>query len=151
MPTRNGAGLFDRCNTTKGISMPMPENLARLEHRLAVARGDIPAELLIRNTRVLNVLSGEIHSADVAIADGVFTSFSGKEGRRVIDAKGRYLCPGLIDGHIHIESTLLSPPVFARAVAPHGPARLFPTPMRSPTYLVLRDWNICWPAAAISP
>ena len=95
-------------------------NLAALEHRLAAARGDVPADLLIRNARVVNVLSGEIHMADVAVTDGVFVGFAGTEAATVIDADGRYLCPGLIDGHIHIESTLLSPPVFARAVAPHG-------------------------------
>jgi adenine deaminase len=98
----------------------MPDSLDALKRRLAVARGESPADLLIRNARVLNVLSGEIHEADVAIADGVFVGFSGKEAATVINADGRYLCPGFIDGHIHIESTLLSPPVFARAVAPHG-------------------------------
>jgi adenine deaminase len=102
------------------IAMPMPHSLDALKRRLAVARGESPADLLIRNARVLNVLSGDIHEADVAIADGVFVGFSGKEAATVIDAGGRYLCPGFIDGHIHIESTLLSPPVFARAVAPHG-------------------------------
>ena len=95
-------------------------SLAILKHRLEVARGERPADLLIRNARVINVLSGEIHQADVAVVDDVFVGFSGKEATRIIDAAGRYLCPGLIDGHIHIESTLLSPPVFARAVAPHG-------------------------------
>jgi adenine deaminase len=98
----------------------MPDSLDALKRRLAAARGDIPADLLIRNARVLNVLSGEIHEADVALSDGVFVGFAGKEAETVIEAEGRYLCPGLIDGHIHIESTLLSPPVFAQAVAPHG-------------------------------
>jgi len=100
--------------------MPKPANLEALKHRLAVARGERPADLLIRDARVLNVLSGEIHTADVAVADGVFVSFAGREAEVVIDAGGRFLSPGFIDGHIHIESTLLSPPVFARAVAPHG-------------------------------
>ena len=100
--------------------MPEPEKLDIWRRRLAVARGDAPADLLIRGARLVNVLSGEIHTADVAVADGIVVSFSGREAQTVIDADGRYLCPGLIDGHIHIESTLLSPPVFARAVAPHG-------------------------------
>lgn len=100
--------------------MHISDSLDALKRRLAAARGDGPAELLIRNARVLNVLSGEIHTADVAMADGVFVGFGGTDATTVIDADGRYLCPGLIDGHIHIESTLLSPPVFARAVAPHG-------------------------------
>ena len=100
--------------------MPMPPDLDSLQRRLAVARGEAPADLLIRGARVLNVLSGEIHAADVTVADGVFVGFEGGDAECVIDADGRYLCPGLIDGHIHIESTLLSPPVFAQAVAPHG-------------------------------
>ncbi|MFU2210642.1 adenine deaminase [Solidesulfovibrio sp. C21] len=100
--------------------MPEPEKLDTCRRRLAVARGDAPADLLIKGARLVNVLSGEIHEADVAVADGVVVGFSGREAARVIEADGRYLCPGLIDGHIHIESTLLSPPVFARAVAPHG-------------------------------
>lgn len=100
--------------------MAEAEKLAVMRRRLAVARGDAPADLLLRNARVLNVLSGEIHTADVAVAEGRFVSFSGRDAATIVDADGRYLCPGLIDGHIHIESTLLSPPVFARAVAPHG-------------------------------
>ncbi|MEA4857865.1 MAG: adenine deaminase [Solidesulfovibrio sp.] len=100
--------------------MPDSESLDILRRRLAVARGEAPADVCIKNARVLNVLSGEIHEADVAVADGVVVGFAGGEAATVVEADGRYLCPGFIDGHIHIESTLLSPPVFARAVAPHG-------------------------------
>uniref|UniRef100_I2Q123 Adenine deaminase n=1 Tax=Desulfovibrio sp. U5L TaxID=596152 RepID=I2Q123_9BACT len=100
--------------------MPESESLDTVRRRLAAARGDEPANLLLRNARVLNVLSGEIHSANVAVAEGVVVGFDGREAHTVVEADGRFLCPGLIDGHIHIESTLLSPPVFARAVAPHG-------------------------------
>lgn len=100
--------------------MPESESLAVMRRRLAVARGEAPADVLIKNARLLNVLSGEIHEADVAMAEGRIVGFGGREAARVIEADGRYLCPGFIDGHIHIESTLLSPPVFARAVAPHG-------------------------------
>ena len=96
------------------------DSLPAQQRRLAAARGDIPAELLLRNVRLVNVLSGEIHPATVAIDDGVFVGFGERAADRVIEADGRFLCPGLIDGHIHIESTLLSPPVFAAAVAPHG-------------------------------
>jgi adenine deaminase len=95
-------------------------SLEAQQARLAAARGDVPAELLIRDARLVNVISGEIHPADVAVHDGVFVGFGPREAERVVDAGGRFLCPGLIDGHIHIESTLLAPPVFAAAVAPHG-------------------------------
>ncbi|MDQ4101882.1 MAG: adenine deaminase [Thermoproteota archaeon] len=82
---------------------------------------------MVKNAKILNVLSGEIHHADVAIADGTFVGFgdSGREqdeykAKDLYDAQGRYMCPGLIDGHIHVESTFLSPPEFCKAAASHG-------------------------------
>lgn len=93
---------------------------ARLARRISLALGEAPADLLITGCRLVNVLSGEIHDANVAVADGVVLGFGDYEAREVVDAGGRYLCPGFLDGHIHIESTLMSPPEFARAVAPHG-------------------------------
>jgi adenine deaminase len=108
--------------------MPESESLDVCRQRLAVARGDAPADVLVKNARVLNVLSGEIHEADVAVSAGLVVGFSGREARQVFDADGRYLCPGFIDGHIHIESTLLSPPVFAQAVAPHGTCAVISDP-----------------------
>ncbi len=90
------------------------------EDRITAALGERPADLLIRNARVVNTLSGEIHAADVAVAGGRFLGFGHYEARTVVDAAGCFLCPGLIDGHIHIESTLLCPPEFARAVAGRG-------------------------------
>ncbi|WP_432738286.1 adenine deaminase [Maridesulfovibrio sp. FT414] len=97
----------------------MQYTLTRL---IDLARGAGKADLVIRNSRVVNVLSGEIHEADVAVAGGVFLGFGRYEGGCEFDAGGRYLLPGLVEGHIHIESTLLTPPHFARAVAGHGTA-----------------------------
>ena len=108
--------------------MSANESLEMLGRRLAVARGEAPADLVIKNARLVNVLSGEIHETDVAVAEGVFVGFAGGDAEQVIDADGAYLCPGFIDGHIHIESTLLSPPVFARAVAPHGTCAVISDP-----------------------
>ena len=68
------------------------------------------------------MFSGEIHQTDLAIADGIFVGF-GEEGyntKNLYDAQGRFMCPGLIDGHIHIESTFLSPREFCNVVAVHG-------------------------------
>ncbi|MGW8161351.1 MAG: adenine deaminase [Desulfobulbales bacterium] len=86
------------------------------------ARGLSRADLVIRNCRVVNVLSGEIHEADIGVAGGLFLGFGNYDGHREYDAGGRYLIPGLVEGHIHIESTLLTPPNFARAVAACGTA-----------------------------
>ncbi|NDV23263.1 adenine deaminase [Desulfovibrio sp. JC022] len=94
----------------------------QLAQMIDLARGLECADLVIRNCRVVNVLSGEIHESDVGIAKGIFLGFGDYVAEREFDAEGRFLLPGLVEGHIHIESTLLTPPHFARAVAEHGTA-----------------------------
>ncbi len=92
-----------------------------LSRFLSVARGDEPAELVLKNGRVVNVFTGEIIEADVALADGTIVGVgSGIAGRQELDLQGRYICPGLIDAHVHIESSMVTPYQFARAVVPHG-------------------------------
>ncbi|RLC63266.1 MAG: adenine deaminase, partial [Chloroflexi bacterium] len=92
-----------------------------LSRFLPVARGDEPADLLLRNGRVVNVFTGEIVGADVAIAGDVIVGVGpGYEAGEEIDLGGRYVCPGLIDAHVHIESSMVTPPQFARAVVPRG-------------------------------
>jgi adenine deaminase len=92
-----------------------------LPRTLAVARGDEPADLLLRNARLINVLSGEIHPADVAVAGPMIAGTgAGYRGRQEIDLGGRYLCPGFLDAHVHIESSMVPPAEFARAVLPGG-------------------------------
>ncbi len=88
--------------------------------KLAIARGEQPAELLFKNAKLVNVLSGEIHPANVAVDDGRVIGFGDYKARKVIDLRGAYLAPSLIDGHFHIESSMLTAPEFARAVVPHG-------------------------------
>jgi adenine deaminase len=89
---------------------------------ISAARGHAPADLLIRDCRLVNVLSGEIHPESVAVKDGTVIGFGEYEALETVDAGGRFLCPGLIEGHIHIESTLLDPVRFARLAASHGTA-----------------------------
>ena len=91
-----------------------------LTHKLSVARGEKPAELLFKNAQLVNVFSGEIYPADVAVDDGRVIGFGDYEAREVIDLEGAYLAPSLIDGHFHVESTMVTVPEFARAVVPHG-------------------------------
>jgi adenine deaminase len=92
-----------------------------LPHVLAVARGDTPADLLFRSGRVCNVFTGEIEETDVALAgDRIAGVGNGYQGRSEVDLEGRFLLPGLIDAHVHIESSLVTPPEFARAVVPRG-------------------------------
>ena len=94
--------------------------MRNIQQKLVIARGEQPAELLFKNARLANVLSGEIHRANVAVDDGRVVGFGDYRARQVIDLRGSYLAPSLIDGHFHVESSMLTAPEFARAVVPHG-------------------------------
>ncbi|MEY2578163.1 MAG: adenine deaminase [Verrucomicrobiota bacterium] len=94
--------------------------MRKIQHKLRVARGETPAELLFKNAQLVNVLSGEIHPADVAVDDGRVIGFGEYDAKEIIDLAGAYLAPSLIDGHFHVESTMVTIPEFARAVVPHG-------------------------------
>jgi adenine deaminase len=95
----------------------MATDLAR---RLAVARGDQPADVVVRGGRVLSVFTREWLDVDVAVVDGWVAGLGDYEGREVVDASGRYVVPGFIDAHMHLESTKLLPDEFARLVLPLG-------------------------------
>ncbi|MBA3272424.1 MAG: adenine deaminase, partial [Chthoniobacterales bacterium] len=90
------------------------------EHKLSVARGEEAAELLFKNAQLVNVFSGEIHPAHVAVDDGRIVGIGDYDARAIVDLDGAFLAPGLIDGHFHVESTMVTVPEFARAVVPHG-------------------------------
>lgn len=93
-------------------------NLTRI---LAVARGDEPADLVLRNAQLVNVLSAEVHPADIAVADGVIAGTArGYQGKERVDLDGLFVAPGFIDAHVHVESAMVPPREFARAVVPHG-------------------------------
>jgi adenine deaminase len=94
--------------------------MRNVSQKLSIARGEQPAELLFKNARLVNVLSGEIHPANVAVEDGRVVGIGDYKARKVIDLRGAYLAPSLIDGHFHVESSMLTAPEFARAVVPHG-------------------------------
>lgn len=88
---------------------------------LQVATGAAPADLLLTNARIINTFTAEIEDADVAIHKGLIAGIGDyNQANKVIDLKGCYLSPGLIDGHIHLESTHVSPGEFARCVVPRG-------------------------------
>ncbi len=92
-----------------------------LDKIIRFGRGEETADLLLKNGKVVNVFTGEILRADVAVAEGIIVGVGeGYEAVKVVDLSGQYVCPGFIDGHIHIESTMLSPYQFARAVVPRG-------------------------------
>ena len=92
-----------------------------LPHLLAVARGDEPADLFLANARLVNVLSGEVYRTGIALAGPLVAGLGDSYlARRTIDLEQRFVAPGLIDAHVHIESSLVPPPEFARAVVPRG-------------------------------
>ncbi|MEN3370766.1 MAG: adenine deaminase [Verrucomicrobiota bacterium] len=91
-----------------------------IQHKLSVARGEKPADLLFKNAQLVNVFSGEIHDANVAVDDERVIGFGDYDAKEIIDLEGAYLAPSLIDGHFHVESTMVTIPEFARAVVPHG-------------------------------
>ncbi len=100
----------------------------------AVACGRIPADTVIRGGKVINVCTAEImEGVDIAIAEGRVAllgdvSHCIGEGTKVIDATGQYVAPGFLDGHIHIESSMLSVSEYAKAVIPHGTTGIYPDP-----------------------
>jgi adenine deaminase len=98
----------------------MTEWQERLAKRLEAARGDRPVDLLFRGGKVVNVFTGELISACVAVFDGVIVGFDKRQAVEIVDLNGLILSPGFIDGHFHLESTLLVPAEFARAVLPQG-------------------------------
>src|SRR3954447_6637841 len=88
---------------------------------LSVARGDAPADCVLAGGRVVNTFTGEIEQADIALVHGRIAGVGhGYAGERRIDLRGAYVAPGLIDAHVHIESSLCVPAQFAAAVLPRG-------------------------------
>ena len=100
-----------------------------LKKRILAARGEIPADLVLKKGRVVNVFSGLIQERDVAVYDGLVVGLgTDYDGRKEIDLNGKWVVPGLIDGHIHIESSMLLPSRLAAALLPHGTTTIISDP-----------------------
>ncbi|MCD6214374.1 MAG: adenine deaminase [Candidatus Desulfofervidus sp.] len=111
-------------------------------HLIAVAKGEVPADLLIKNAQVVNVFIGKVFTSNVAIAGKYIAGIGNYQtGKRIIDAQNLYLIPGLMDAHIHLESTLLTPSAFARAVIPHGTTSIFIDPHEIANVLGIKGIN----------
>ena len=92
-----------------------------LERQVDQALGRLPADLVVRNARILNLVTGQIQSGDIAVCgDKIVGTLDSYRGHEEIDAKRRFAVPGLIDSHVHCESTLVTPGEFDRCVLPHG-------------------------------
>ncbi len=110
----------------------LDNEMRKQQNRILAAAGKIPPDLVLRNAGIINVFTGEIEYSDIAVFDGIivgignYASMADKE--KVIDYTGRFISPGFIDGHIHIESSMLSPAEFAAAVVPHGTTAVITDP-----------------------
>src|SRR5918994_2345969 len=91
-----------------------------LARRLAVARGDELADVVVQNGKVFSVFTREWLESDVAVCDGFIAGLGDYAGREVVHAEGKYVVPGFIDAHMHLESSKLLVDEFARLVLPLG-------------------------------
>jgi adenine deaminase len=91
-----------------------------MKKRISVAAKRAKADVVIKNGRIVDVFNLTVFEADIAISDGVIVGIGQYEGEKVIDASNKFVCPGFIDGHVHIESAMVPPHEFAKVVLPHG-------------------------------
>jgi len=110
------------------LGAAMKIDTVRLKALIEAARGLRPADLCIKGCRLVNVFSGKIESADLAVHNGFIAGWGDYEGVKTIRADGMYVSPGFIDGHVHIESSLLSPANFCAAVLPWGTSAVVADP-----------------------
>ena len=95
--------------------------MSNMQRLISVAKGESPADLVLTNVKVVNTFNGEIETANIAIYNGLVAGVGDyHKAQEIIDLKGRYVAPGLIDGHVHLESSMLDVGQYARAVVPHG-------------------------------
>lgn len=95
---------------------------------IEIARGDKLADTLLKNGKVLNVFTGEIIETDIALVGTQIVGLGAYEAQQTVDLQGRYVAPGLIDSHVHIESAMVPPTEFARAVVPRGTTTIVADP-----------------------
>ncbi|MCD6502438.1 adenine deaminase [bacterium] len=103
-------------------------NIEELTSLIEVAKGAKPADLVLRGAQIVNTLSGEVYPTDVAIFGDKIAGIGDYEGREVVELGGGYLVPGLIDGHCHIESSMVAPGQYAAGVLPLGTTAVFADP-----------------------
>ncbi len=107
----------------------MNSTVGGLKKRISVAKSESPADLVLKKGRVVNVFTGDIQKKDIAISDGVIAGLGPDyHGREEIDAEGKWIVPGLIDGHLHIESSMLVPSRLAAALMVHGTTTIISDP-----------------------
>ncbi|MBM7615956.1 adenine deaminase [Alkaliphilus hydrothermalis] len=102
--------------------------MEEIKRRIDIAAGRIKPQLVLKGGKVINVFSGEVYEGDVAIDNGKIVAIGEYEGEKEVNVIGKIVAPGLIDGHLHIESAMVTPPQFARAIVPHGTTTIIADP-----------------------
>ncbi|MCE7791619.1 adenine deaminase [Salipaludibacillus sp. CUR1] len=95
-------------------------NKKELINQIRSANKAQEADLVFKNGKIVNVFTLDVETADVAVTDGKIIGIGEYEGKKEVDASGKYIVPGLIDGHVHIESSMVPPSHFSQIVVPHG-------------------------------
>lgn len=98
------------------------------QHMIAVANGECKADLVLKNASYVNVFSNEICQGDIAVAEGLVVGMGQYDGIKEIDVSGKIVTPGFLDAHIHLESSLVNPTSFTKAVIPHGTTTVITDP-----------------------
>ena len=99
-----------------------------LDEIIKAAHGEKEADILLTNVKIVNVFSGEIVAGNIAVADGYIVGFGSYSAKKTVDMKGRFVCPGFVDSHFHIESSMTCITEFARAVIPSGTTAVIADP-----------------------
>lgn len=100
-----------------------------LKKRIDTAAGRVPADMVIKNCKIIDVYNASIiEGQSIAITDGYIVGIGDYQGKHIIDAQGRYAAPGFIDGHIHIESSYVTPEEIGRLLVPHGTTTIIADP-----------------------
>ena len=102
--------------------------LIKKQRVIEAASGRQKADLVLKNATYVNVFSNELRTCDIAVANGLIVGMGEYSGEREIDVSGKIVCPGFVDAHIHLESSLVSPREFAKAVLPHGTTTVITDP-----------------------
>lgn len=104
------------------------DKIQRMKKRTELASGKMPVSLVLKNGRIINVFNGKIIHGDLAIDHGKIIGIGNYEGEQVIDLEGKYVAPGLIDAHMHMESTLVTPDQMAKIIVPRGTTTVIADP-----------------------
>ncbi|BCA84591.1 hypothetical protein EsVE80_01140 [Enterococcus saigonensis] len=104
-------------------------NKKALKRLIDTAAGRRPADLVLKNAQIIDVYQAEIIQGDIALVDGFIAGIGESyEGRKTIDLKGKFVAPGFIDAHIHVESAYVTPEEFGRLLVPHGTTTVLADP-----------------------